>query len=222
MSIKDSAETWVRGAPGQAMILVAAVGIVIGGVVGLGAGFKIEQNRTRSDVKKLRAQLQQGVGGSGGTAPTASASLGQRIGKVTTTAGGTLTVVTKRQGTQSVHTTGTTRYEQLVKGSTANVVVGRRILVTVSGDAVVVLPAGSQLGRMVTNVSSDSITIAKAKNAKAGVIPISKVKVVDTTSAATAADFKTGTEVLAGGRGTGHDFSAVEVILLPTGSPFAS
>ena len=88
MSIKDSAETWVRGAPGQALILVAAVGIVIGGVVGLGAGFKIEQNRTRSDVKKLRAQLQQGVGGSGGTAPSASASLGQRIGKVTTDRGG--------------------------------------------------------------------------------------------------------------------------------------
>ena len=152
MSIKDSAETWVRGAPGQAMILIAAVGIVIGGVVGLGAGFKIEQNRTRSDVKKLRAQLQQGVGGSGGTAPSASASLGQRIGKVTTAAGGTLTVVTKRQGTQSVHTTGSTQYEQLVKGSTSNVVVGRRILVTVSGEAVVVLPAGSQLGRMVTNV----------------------------------------------------------------------
>jgi hypothetical protein len=221
VSIKDAGETWVRGAPGQAMILVTAVGIVLGGVAGLGAGFKIEQNRTRSDVKKLRTEIQQGGSGAG-TAPSPSASLGQRIGKVTTETGGTITLATKRKGAQAVHTTATTTFEQLVKGSTADIVVGRRILVTVPGDAVIVLPAGSKLGRTVSSVSSDSIAIAKANNAKAGAVPMNKIKEVDTTSPATLAAFKAGTEVLAGGRGTGQDFSAVEVILLPAGSPFAN
>ena len=66
MSIKDSAENLGSGRARAGMILVAAVGIVIGGVVGLGAGFKIEQNRTRSDVKKLA-----GAAATGRRAPAA-------------------------------------------------------------------------------------------------------------------------------------------------------
>lgn len=221
MSIKDSAETWVRGAPGQAMILVVAVGIVIGGVAGLGAGFKIEQNRTRSDVKKLRTEL-QGQAGSGGSAPAAAGSLGQRIGRVTAASAGTLNLATKRKGAQTLHTTTTTHFEQLGKGSTADIVVGRRVLVTVAGNAVIVLPGSSQLGRIVQTVAGDSFALAKTNNAKGGSIPMNKVKEVDTTSAATFADFKVGTEVLSGGRGSGQDFNAAEVILLPAGSPFAN
>ena len=119
-----------------------------------------------------------------------------------------------------MHTTGTTQYEQLVKGTTADIVVGRRILVTVSGDAVVVLPPGSQLGRVVTNVTSDSITIAKANNAKAGAIPINKVKVVDTTSPATAGrlqDRHPGAR--RGTRERPATSTRSEVILLPHGKP---
>jgi hypothetical protein len=224
VSIKESAETWVRGAPGQALILVAAVGIVIGGVAGLGAGFKIEQNRTRSDVKKLRTELQGagGAGGSGATTPTASASLGQRIGKVTASSAGTLSLATKRKGAQDVHTTSATQFESLAKGSTADIVVGRRVLVTVPGNAVIVLASTSRLGRAVQTVATDSFTLAKTNNAKAGSIPMNKIKEVDTTTPATLADFKVGSEVLSGGRGTGQDFSAAEVILLPAGSPFAN
>ncbi|MGO9875608.1 MAG: hypothetical protein ACLPVY_17630 [Acidimicrobiia bacterium] len=219
MSIKDSAETWVRGAPGQAMILVAAVGIVIGGVAGLGGGFKIEQNRTKADVKQLRAQLQARAPG---TAATAGGSLGQRIGKVTDLTAETITLQTKRKGDQAVHTTSTTLFEQLTKGSNADIAVGDRILVTLSGTEVIVLPASSKLGRMVTAVTSTSIALAKGNSARAGSIPINKVRVVDTTTPAQLSDFKAGSEVLAGGRGTGQNFSAVEVILLPAGSGFTN
>ena len=223
MSIKDSAETWVKGAPGQAMILIAAVGIVVGGVAGLGAGFKIEQNRTRSDVKKLRAQLAN-QSGSGGTAPSASAALGQRIGKVTKSANGAITIATKRQGAQDLLTTATTQFEKAVKGSTSDIVVGRRVLVTVSGADVIVLPTTSQLGRPVTSVGTDSFAIGKTNNAKAGSVSMTNVKEVDTISAAKQADVTVGSQVLAGGR-TGtvkSSFNASEVILLPAGSGFAS
>ena len=222
MSIKGSTETWVRGAPAQAMILVAAVGIVVGGVVGLGVGFKIEQNRTRSDVKKLRAQLAKKD--TGGTTPSASASLGQRVGKITKTAGTTITVTTKRQGSQELLTTASTQFEKTAKGTTADIVVGRRVLVTVAGTDVIVLPATSQLGRTVSSVGSGSFAIAKTNNAKAGSVSMAGIKEVDTISTAKLSDFKAGSEVLSGGRTATakNSFNAVELILLPAGSAFAS
>jgi len=218
VSIKDSAETWVRGAPGQAMILVAAVGIVVGGVGGLGAGFKVEQNRTRADVKRLRAELQ---GITPGATPAAGAALGQRIGRVTATNAGTLTIQTKRKGVQTVHTTATTQFEQLAKGSNSDILVGRRLLVTTTGSQVIVLSQSSKLGRMVTGIAGQTVSLAKGNNSKAGTVLINKVRLVNTTSPEPQSDFKTGSEVLAGGRGTGQTFTAVEVILLPAGSGFA-
>jgi hypothetical protein len=218
VAIKDSAETWVRGAPGQAMILVAAVGIVVGGVGGLGAGFKIEQNRARADVKTLRAELQ---GNAPGAAPAVGSSLGQRIGRVTATAADTLTIETKSRGAQIVHTTSTTQFEQLTKGSNTDIAVGRRLLVTTSGEQVIVLSSSSKLGRVVTGIAGATVSLAKGNTAKAGTVLINKVRLVNTTSPAPQTDFKTGSEVLAGGRGSGKNFSAVEVILLPVGSGFA-
>jgi hypothetical protein len=205
------------------MVLVAAVGIVVGGVAGLGAGFKIEQNRTRSDVKKLRAELAAKSSGTGAT-PTASASLGQRIGKVTNLAGGTITVATKRQGSQKLITTATTHFEQTAKGSTADIVVGRRVLVTVPGTAVIVLPTTSQLGRTVSSVGSGSFAIAKTNNAKAGSVSMGTIKEVDTISTSALSNVKVGSEVLAGGRTAAvkGSFNAAEIILLPAGSGFAN
>ena len=57
MAIKDSAEGWVRGKPVLAMVVVALIGAVVGGVIGLGVGFKVEQSRTRDDVKRLQQQI---------------------------------------------------------------------------------------------------------------------------------------------------------------------
>ena len=71
MGIKDSTETWVRGKPVQAMVVIGLVGLVIGGLVGVGAGFKIEQNRTKSDVAALKAQIKAGGGGTGAGADRA-------------------------------------------------------------------------------------------------------------------------------------------------------
>jgi hypothetical protein len=205
------------------MILIAAVGIVVGGVVGLGVGFKIEQNRTRSDVKKLRTQLQAAQKAPGASGPSASASLGQRVGKVTKVAGTTVTVATKRQGSQDLLTTATTQIEKAAKGSTTDIVVGRRVLVTVAGADVIVLPTTSQLGRVVSSVGSSSFTIAKTNNAKAGSVSMGSVKEVDTISTAALSDVKVGAEVLAGGRTASakNAFNAAEIILLPAASGFA-
>ena len=153
--------------------------------------------------------------------PTVGSSLGQRIGRVTATAADTLTIQTKSRGAQTVHTTSTTQFEQLTKGSNTDIAVGRRLLVTTSGSQVIVLPTSSKLGRVVTSIAGATVSLAKGNTAKAGTVLITKVRLVDTTSPAPQTDFKTGSVVLAGGRGTGQNFNALEVILLPTGSSFA-
>ena len=59
MTIKDSTEGWVRNKPALAMVAVAAVGLVVGGLIGLGVGYKIEKNRVQDDVQRLQSQLKQ-------------------------------------------------------------------------------------------------------------------------------------------------------------------
>ena len=221
MAIKDSAETWFRGKPAQAAIIVAVVGLVFGGIIGLGAGYKIEQNRTKSDVSKLKQQL-AAKGGSGGTGPSPTGAVGQSVGKVTKVGTDALTVATKRKGSIEFRTTATTQYEQAAAGKTSDIVVGRRILVTITGREVIVLQTGSKLGRLVTNVGSDSFSIAKPNGGAGAKLMLANVKSVSTLSTAKYSDIKSGAEVLAGGHDAGKSaFDAIEVILLPAGSSFA-
>ena len=110
MGIKDSTEDWVRGKPAQAMILVAALGLVVGGVIGLAGGYKIEQSRTKSDVKRLQDQLKGAV--ASGAPIGATVKLGQRVGKVTTVNGTTITLTTNRLGSQQIKTSATTAFEK--------------------------------------------------------------------------------------------------------------
>jgi hypothetical protein len=199
----------------QAVVLIAAGGIVLGGVVGLGAGWKIEQNRTKNDVKRLQA--------SGGASATGSGPLGQRTGTVSAITDGTLTLVTKKSGTQAVKTTTLTNVEQASKGTPADITVGRRLLLTLNGNDVIVLSKGSKLGRLVTSVTTDSFAVAKPNGSRGVNIKTANVKVVDTLAPAKLTDVKTGSLVLAGGRASGKTaFNASEVILLPDGSAFAN
>ena len=222
MAIKDSAETWVRGKPGQAMVLIAAIGVVIGGVLGLGAGFKIEQYRTRSDVKRLQNQLKLATAKTGvvtGAGPARPA---------------------RRQGDHGRRRDHHRRHEvagvgagedherdrsssKCVKGKTADIVVGSRVLVTITAHDVIVLPKTSKLGRLVSTVGTDSFSITKANGKGLAKIKLSGVSDVEKITPATSADIKTGSDVLAGGRGTSPaPFTAVQVILLPANSPFAN
>lgn len=217
MAIKDSAETWVRGKPTSALILVAAVGVVIGGLIGLGAGYKIEQSRTKSDVTRLQNQIKAaGV-------VTGAGPLGQRVGKVTATAPDSVMLSTKLQGTQQVKTSATTQFEQAAAGKTSDILVGDRLLLTKNASDVIVLPKSSKLGRPVLRASATSFQIAKANGSPGQTIPLKDVKTVSTLTPAKIGDIKTNSYVLAGGKSSSKQvFAAVEVILLPTGSGFAA
>jgi hypothetical protein len=217
MSIKTSAEEWVRKGPTQAIAVVAAVGIVVGGLIGLGVGFKIEQSRTKSDVEKLQKELRAKAAPKDG----ASSALGQRVGKVSAT--NPIVVTTKKRGAQTLTTTSTTKFWTAEKGTIADVHSGLRLLVTVGGKEIIVLPADSKLGRVITGVGSDNIKIAAGNGAPAGGFKTAEVHVVSTVKPAKESDVKTGDSVLATGHATNDKtFAAVEVIVLPADSGFAS
>ena len=215
MAIKDSAESWVRSKPMLATGIIALAGIVIGGVIGLGVGYKIEQKRTRSDVQALQKKLKaKGV-------VNPEAPLHVRVGTVSSASPGTLVLKTTRQGGQQIHVTATTPFEKTAAAATADIAVGRRVLVSKGAHEVIILSSTSSLGRVVGNVGSDtfSVTNAAGKQVK---VKLANVQKVYKLVAAKGSDAKTGALVLAGGRGAGtNGFAAVEIIVLPAGSAFS-
>lgn len=219
MSIKTASEEWVRKGPVQALAVIAVAGLVVGGALGLGAGYSIEQNRTHAGVKRLEKQIKAG-GGGGPTAVTGI--LGQRVGTVTAVASGAVTVDTKQRGEQTLQTSAETLFETTVKGKVADVESGRRVLVTRGGDEVILLTPESKMGRVVSAVTSSSISIAAGNGAPGGTLKISAVHAVETVKASTIAAVKTGSDILAGGKAaTKSVFTTVEIIVLPKGSRFA-
>jgi hypothetical protein len=162
MGIKDSTENWVRGKPAQAMILIAALGLVVGGVIGLAGGYKIEQSRTKDDVKRLQEQIRAAAA----QGADVGGPLGQRFGKVTAVKDTTITMSSNEQGSQTVNTSANTAFATTEKGTTSDLTVGSRLLVALNGANVIVLPKDSRLGRLVTNVGSETFAIARPKGGK--------------------------------------------------------
>ena len=220
MSIKTSADEWVRKGPTQAIAVVAAVGVIVGGLIGLGVGFKVEQSRTKDEVNKLQRQLANKKAASPGVLVGA---LGQRVGTVTAKSGSTITITTKQRGAQTLATTATTLFESTTRGTIADVHSGRRILVTVGGSDIIVLSADSKLGRVVTNVASDVIKIGEGNGLPPGTIKTADVHGVENVKSVKLADVAVGDQVFAGGRAKDKQtFSAIEVIVLADGSGFAT
>ena len=219
MSIKDSADEWVRKGPTQAIAVVAAVGLVIGGLIGLGVGYKVEQSRIKSDVKKLQARLRADRA----RRPPARVRSGSGSGRCSTTSGTNITLTTKKRGAQVLVTNPTTVFETAVRGTIADVRSGRRVLVTAGGNEIVVLPVGSKLGRVVSAVASDFIKLDDGNGAPASRIDTPEVHRVETLKPAKFADVTKDDNVLAGGRATnGDNFVATEVIVLPADSGFTN
>ncbi len=216
MTIKDSAESWVRSKPVLAMVAVGAVGLVIGGIVGLGVGYKVEKNRVQHDVQRLQNQLK----GSG--APSTSNKVVQRLGEVKGISGSTLTIRTKLQGEQTVSTTSQTPFETAVVAKTSDITVGKKVLVAGGGHDVIILPSNSQIGREVTKVSGDGFTVA-LKKGKLANVRTKSVQKVYTLTAGKSTDAKVGANVIVAGKRSGtKGLDAVEVIVLPAGSKFSS
>jgi hypothetical protein len=224
VAIKDSADRWVRDKPVPAMVSIVIAGLVVGGVVGLGAGYKIEQNRVSSGLNRLRAAVNHGHPSNTKTTTPVAKRLSlssERIGSVTAIATNTIGLRTKRLGLVQVQTTNTTQFEKATGGSRSAITVGSRAVLTIGGD-VLVFSSGSLLGRQITKVAANSFTLAKVGSTGPTTVSFAKLKVFDVLSAAKRSDIKQGSALMVSGHGsTNSSFVAVEVILLPAGSGFA-
>ena len=222
MAGDNRAVRWAKEKPARAIVWIAVSGLVVGLLIGVAAGFKIEQHRVHNDVAKLKAKLAGGHTST--THPTSKAAAGsrglpvERVGNVTATGTGTITVATKQHGSLVLHLTASTKVDQAVSGTTADLTAGRRIIVAKGGHAAIVLPAGGTLGRKVTKLSNGVASVTKIKGVAQ--LPLSTLQTVDTTSAATAADIKTGSHVLVWYQPTKSAAAAMEIIVLPAGSAF--
>lgn len=199
-------------------VCFAILAALIGGLLGSAAGFKIEQHRTRDEVGRLKAQ-----GDRADEAPVAlrKVALGQRVGLVAGVAGDTITLGIAPHRQLHVRVTSATRCERATTGSSSDIVVGSRVLLTIRANDVIVLPQDSLLGRRVSRVTPDSFSIDKVEGGVGATVRMNSVKHIDKITLTKLADVKAGMPMLAGGRTIDKTtFGAVEIITLPKESGF--
>jgi hypothetical protein len=218
VAVKDSAEGWVRNKPVLALVVMAVLGLVVGGLVGLGVGYKIEKNRVQKDVQRLQSELKQGGGGAGGAA---NGKVVQRVGQITGSSGNTLTVKTKLQGSQDLTTSSDTAFEKTTEAQFSDIAVGNKVLVAVGGKEVIIVPDSSQIGHQVTKVDADGFTVEGKKGTNAPVKSKNITKVYKLESG-TSADAKVDSDVIIATKHESTGLQALEVIVLPAGSGFSS
>lgn len=200
-----------------ALLLSGAVVLVVGLVVGLAAGYKIEQQRTKNDVKNAKAQAVAQSGSNQAGAPATS----RLTGKVGTAAPGlTMTV-----GGKPVVTSATTVVVKASAGSPSDIKAGDRVVSkpkqgqTTQAEEIIVLPANSKLGSPVVSATANSMTITSGgKNVTVNTTGAT----VLTVTAAKTTEITPGAKVITQVRRTnGSTLTATEVILLPATSKFA-
>ena len=210
----DSLKAWIEQRPKRAVMVTAVVAVIVGLVIGLGAGYKIEHDRVASNAKKLN---------SAGTTSTKTPKTGAAKvgGKVTTSGPTSITLRTKTGADRTINVTATTKYEVATKATKADLVTGRHVLVVAPGSEVMILPVGSTVGRAVTDVTAASFKIAAANGLPGGTVRMSAATVIDIVKPGAKTDVKVGGQALALGTASkAGPVDATEIISLPATSKF--
>ncbi len=203
--------------------------LIVGLVVGLAAGYKIEQTRVKNDVKKVKESA-KAKASSGGT--TSSSTSSQSSGATLRVVG---TVDSATSGSVSIPVGGTTRHITIspdtvvVKansGSASDVTPGSRVVVKTKpgsltdASEVIVLPADAKLGTTVEAATPTSLTITSGGKK---LTINTQGATVETVTAAQASDITSGAKVVAQTRESGSStLTATEIIVLPSTSTFVS
>jgi hypothetical protein len=207
-------------------VIVGVVALVVGLAGGFAAGFKVEQNRIKTNAKKAK------VSAAAKPKVAKSKKITRVAGPVTAASGNTITIRATTGFPVKVPTPSTVVVTKTTKGSTADIKVGGRILQrgkqikpgVNQPSEIVVLPNGSKVkGLEVTAVNGQNVTVLGV-NKKPLTLQVEPTTAIYTLSPASSGDIKQGGEVLADGTGVlGQDtFTAKEIVILPAGSKFAS
>lgn len=223
MSAVDSVKERIERRPKQAVLVTAIVAVLIGGVIGLAVGYKVEHDRVTS--KKSSKTTKTTLPKTNTTKPGGGvgAATNRAEGTITATASGSITIKTLQGASVKLNLTKATVVDKAAKGSPTDVTSGRHVLVKAPGVEVLVLRTGSSEGRAVTSISPSSMGLAAGNGLPAGTVKLSGSSVIDKVSPATAADMKTGDRIIAlGTSGTPAVRNVELVIILPASSKFAA
>ena len=195
----------------------AAAILVVGVVVGLGAGYKIEQNRVKNDVKAAEARAsKKAAAQTQGQAPNPNVQL---RGKVAATTAKEVTLTVPQQFT----TNQATIVFKATLGTPTDITTGAQVVWNAKkgqptqAEGVIVLPAKARMGWSVVNASANSMTI---KSGTKTVTVSTTGATVETVTSAKATDIATGAKLVTQARQTKKTLTALEVIVLPSTSTF--
>jgi hypothetical protein len=226
MSAVDSVKERIERRPKQAVLVTAIVAVLIGGVIGLAVGYKVEHDRKTSHkssktTKTTKTTLPKSTKT---TKPGGAAAATNRAdGTVTATASGSITIKTVQGLSVKLNLTKATVVDKAAKGTRTDVTSGRHVLVKAPGVEVLVLRIGSSNGRAVTSISPSSMGLAAGNGLPAGTVKLSGATVIDKVSPATSADVKTGDRIIAlGTTGSPAVRNVDVVIIVPASSKFAA
>jgi hypothetical protein len=215
----DSLKAWIEQRPKRAVLVTAVVAVIIGLVIGLGAGYKIEHDRVASDVKKTKKP----AAAAKNKTSTTKIGLTRAAGAVSTVGPTSFVVKTAAGADRTVNVTASTTYENATVSTKTDIVKGRHVFIVAPGSEVLILPVGSTLGRAITDVTATSFKVAGSKGLPAGTVKLTSTVVIETATAGTKADVKAGGHAMALGSSTkGGPVNATEVIALPAGTKFSS
>jgi hypothetical protein len=203
--------------------LLGAVALVL--VVGLGAGFaigfKVEQSRTKDDLKKARENATAKAAKNNNGSPAAV----RLIGKVDATTAENVSIAVNGKPSRKVAIGSATTFVKAVPGSAADITKGSRIVYKAkkgsftTAEEIIVLPAQAKLGILLTDAASGSMTF---KNNKGKDVKVTTTgATVEKVENATKADVAKGSTIIAQSRQTNNVLTATEIIVLPAGTKFA-
>jgi hypothetical protein len=202
------------------LVAAGAVLLVVGLVAGFGIGYKVEQSRVSEDVNNLKDRLEAAKKASP-TTPTVPVSV-RVVGNVDATTGNSVTVKVKDGSTKTLTVSDGTLYASAIPGSTADIVVGSRVVwKPVAGsltkaEEIIVLPAAdARMGALVTATTSDSVTFKGEVK-----VDISDAQ-VEKTESAKKGDVKAGKSIVAQTRQSKTTSLATQIIVLPSNTKFA-
>ncbi len=191
----------------------------VGILVGLGAGYKIEQTRVKNDVKAVNARASQSAAvPAQARAQTASV---QFRGKVTANAAHPVNLTFT--STSPLVANQATIVVKAMPGTLADIVAGARVVwilkkgQSTQVDAVIVLPANAKMGTQVVSATANSMTL---KRERKDVTFSTNGATVETVATASTTDIASGAKVDVQARQTNQALDAVEVIVLPNTTKF--
>jgi len=225
MKAWDSVRGWVERRPKQAVLVAAVVAVLIGGQIGFVIGYKVEHDRTSSDVAKLKKAA---AAGSTKTTPTTkpkakTPAAARRDGTVTAVKPGSITIKTKAGTEATITMSVLTKVDSAAKGASSDVATGRHVLVKPPGAEVLVLREGTNLGRIVKSVSSTKVVLQPGNGLPAATAKVDDATLYETVTPAKATDIKVGDHIIAmGSAAKTGPLTAAQVIIVPATSKFAA